>query len=74
MYSILVVDDENSIRDSLSGILQDEGFSVMTAADGEAALLMMREERPDLVLLDIWMPGMDGLETLARIREWNGVV
>ena len=71
MQSILVVDDEHSIRDSLTGILQDEGFAVMTAADGETALLMLREERPDLVLLDIWMPGMDGLETLARIREWN---
>jgi len=72
MHSILVVDDEQSIRDSLTGILQDEGFAVFTAADGETALLMLREERPDLVLLDIWMPGMDGLETLARIREWNG--
>jgi len=71
MYSILIVDDEQSIRDSLTGILQDEGFSVTCAEDGETALMMMREERPDLVLLDIWMPGMDGLETLSRIREWN---
>jgi two-component system nitrogen regulation response regulator NtrX len=72
MHSILVVDDEQSIRDSLSGILQDEGFTVLTAADGESALTLLREERPGLVLLDIWMPGLDGLETLARIREWNG--
>ena len=71
MQSILIVDDEQSIRDSLTGILQDEGFSVTCAADGESALLLMREERPDLVLLDIWMPGMDGLETLSRIRDWN---
>jgi len=71
MQSILIVDDERSIRDSLTGILQDEGFSVACAEDGETALMMMREERPDLVLLDIWMPGMDGLETLSRIREWN---
>jgi two-component system, NtrC family, nitrogen regulation response regulator NtrX len=72
MHSILIVDDEQSIRDSLTGILEDEGFAVATAADGETALIMLHEERPDLVLLDIWMPGMDGIETLSRIREWNG--
>lgn len=69
MHSILIVDDETSIRDSLTGILQDEGFIPTTAANGEEALNRMREEKPDLVLLDIWMPGMDGLETLTRIRE-----
>ncbi len=71
MYSILIVDDEQSIRDSLTGILLDEGFAVSTASDGESALTLLSEDRPDLILLDIWMPGMDGLETLARIREWN---
>lgn len=69
MHSILIVDDEQSIRDSLTGILQDEGFVTLTAVNGEDALQQVREERPDLVLLDIWMPGMDGLETLTRIRE-----
>ena len=69
MYSILIVDDETSIRDSLTGILQDEGFTLTTAANGEEALSRLREEKPDLILLDIWMPGMDGLDTLAKVRE-----
>ena len=69
MHTILIVDDEESIRDSLSGILNDEGFRSTTAENGEAALTMLSEEKPDLILLDIWMPGMDGLETLTKIRE-----
>ncbi len=71
MHTILIVDDEESIRDSLSGILQDEGFTSLTAENGETALTLLSDERPDLVLLDIWMPGMDGLETLTRIREMH---
>lgn len=71
MYNILIVDDEQSIRDSLTGILQDEGYNFATAANGEEALIQLREEKPDLILLDIWMPGMDGLETLARIRDYQ---
>jgi two-component system nitrogen regulation response regulator NtrX len=71
MHSILIVDDEQSIRDSLTGILQDEGYRVVTADNGEEALTRLGDERPDLVLLDIWMPGMDGLETLARIRDFQ---
>jgi len=70
MHNILIVDDEQSIRDSLTGILQDEGFMPTSAANGEEALARLREGKPDIVLLDIWMPGMDGLETLARIREY----
>lgn len=69
MHSILIVDDEQSIRDSLSGILQDEGYRTLTAASGDEALLKLAEERVEIILLDIWMPGLDGLETLARIRE-----
>jgi two-component system nitrogen regulation response regulator NtrX len=67
----MIVDDEKSIRDSLTGILQDEGFRPLSAGSGEEALSRLREERPDLILLDIWMPGMDGLETLSRIREFQ---
>ncbi len=70
MHTILIVDDEQSIRDSLSGILQDEGFITLTAAHGEEALARLREEKPDIILLDIWMPGMDGLETLSRVRDY----
>jgi two-component system nitrogen regulation response regulator NtrX len=69
MQLILIVDDEQSIRESLSGILHDEGFSTLTAGSGEEAINMLNEEKPDLVLLDIWMPGMDGMETLGKIRE-----
>jgi two-component system nitrogen regulation response regulator NtrX len=66
--TILVVDDEKDIRTSLRGILEDEGYQVVTAASGSEALETVREELPDLVLLDIWMPGMDGLETLEKLK------
>jgi two-component system, NtrC family, nitrogen regulation response regulator NtrX len=69
MKSILVVDDEASIRESLHGILTDEGFRPFFAKDGEEGIAMVRDENPDLILLDIWMPGMDGMEVLRRIRE-----
>lgn len=69
MKTILIVDDEESIRESLDGILQDEGFRTVFACDGEEGLLAHREENPDLILLDIWMPGVDGLEVLRRIKE-----
>ena len=66
---ILVVDDESSIRRSLEGILRDEGFSTVLAEDGESAIRLLMTTRPALVLLDIWMPGMDGIETLRKIKE-----
>jgi two-component system nitrogen regulation response regulator NtrX len=66
--TILVVDDEKDIRISLTGILEDEGYQVVTAASGVEALEKLREDLPDLVLLDIWMPGMDGLATLEKIK------
>lgn len=69
MKTILIIDDEESIRFSLDGILQDEGFRPVFAATGEEGLEKIREENPDLVLLDIWMPGMDGLEMLRRAKE-----
>ena len=68
---ILVVDDEESIRTSLAGILEDEDFSISFAHDGIMALDMVRKNMPDLVLLDIWMPRMDGIETLQKIKEFN---
>ena len=69
MQSILIVDDEKSIRESLTGILQDEGFSPVSVESGEAAIDKVSEDKPDLILLDIWMPGMDGMETLTKIRD-----
>jgi two-component system nitrogen regulation response regulator NtrX len=72
MYpSILIVDDEPSIRDSLGGLLSDEGFEILTAANGYEALKAIDKDSPDLVLLDIWMPGMDGIETLKEIKDSN---
>ena len=67
--TILIVDDEESILESLEGILSDEGFEVIRAERGAVALEMIEDSMPDLVLLDIWMPGMDGIETLSRIKE-----
>ncbi|MBN1553078.1 sigma-54-dependent Fis family transcriptional regulator [bacterium] len=66
---ILVVDDEKSIRSAVSGILEDEGFVVRLAESGEKALDVLEKEIPDLVLLDIWLPGIDGLDTLTKMRE-----
>jgi len=65
---ILIVDDEASIRKSLEGVLSDEGYSCALASDGVDALAQLRSLHPSLVLLDIWMPGMDGIETLRRMK------
>jgi len=68
---ILIVDDEQGIRRSLSGLLSDEGFETSGAADGEQALAALREESPNLVLLDIAMPGRDGIAVLEELRrDW----
>ncbi len=67
--SILIVDDEAPIIRSLSKILEDERYEVLSATSGSDALKQIATEPPDLVLLDIWMPEMDGLETLRRARE-----
>lgn len=69
MNQILIVDDEANIRKSLADILQDEGFKTVLAENGEKGIEKLRTESIDLVLLDIWMPGLDGIDTLRRIRE-----
>ncbi len=67
--TLLVVDDEPQIIQAVSGILQDEGFEVLTAPDGETALKLVGERVPDLVLLDIALPGMDGLDVLQELKR-----
>lgn len=68
--TVLVVDDEESILETLSGILEDEGYEAITASSGEQALSIIEELSPEVVLLDVWMPGgIDGLETLKSIKE-----
>src|SRR5579864_9000323 len=67
--TILVVDDEPGVRSALSGVLSDEGYSVEAVPRGEACLDRVTRDGVDLVLLDVWLPGIDGLETLKRLRE-----
>jgi len=67
--SILIVDDEPTILTAMAGVLGDEGFEVITATNGYEALKLIDTETPDLVLLDVWMPGIDGLETLTEIKK-----
>jgi two-component system nitrogen regulation response regulator NtrX len=67
--AILVVDDEAGVRASLAGILGDEGYAVHVVETGEAALAALAARRFDLVLLDVWLPGQDGLGVLSRVRE-----
>ncbi|NTW99477.1 MAG: sigma-54-dependent Fis family transcriptional regulator [Geobacteraceae bacterium] len=67
-HTILIIDDEKDIRTALTGILEDEGYQVLSAESGAEGIESARQELPDLVLLDIWMPGMDGLETLEKLK------
>jgi DNA-binding response OmpR family regulator len=69
MKKILIVDDEESIRFLYTEELEEDGFSVEVAKNGEEALEKLSIFKPDLITLDIKMPGMDGIETLKRIRE-----
>jgi two-component system nitrogen regulation response regulator NtrX len=66
--AILIVDDEESICQTLGGILKDEGHEIVTAASGEEALRIVDEDPPHLVILDIWLPGIDGVEVLKTIK------
>ena len=66
---ILVVDDEPHLCSGLRRVLEKEGYEVTTATDGETALKLAREKEPDIVLLDLMMPGMDGREVCRRLRE-----
>ena len=69
MPSILIVDDEAGIRDSLAGVLTDEGYTVSSVESGEACLDVVKKTTFDVILLDIWLPGIDGLDALGKVRE-----
>jgi two-component system nitrogen regulation response regulator NtrX len=66
---VLIVDDEPGIRESLRGVLEDEGYVCHTAGTGEECLQELARQNFDVALLDVWLPGIDGMETLARIQE-----
>lgn len=66
---ILIVDDDERVVQSIAGVLEDEGFQVVKAKSGEEALNVFQQEEPEVTLLDIWMPEMDGIEVLKRIKE-----
>ncbi len=66
---ILVVDDEPTIRDVVAALLEDEGYAVVVAHTGLRALELLPLERPDLVIMDVMMPGLDGREVFRRMRE-----
>ncbi len=69
--TILLVDDEESIVKSLSGSLEDEGYAVVTAETGDLALEIIKTQPVDIIFLDIWLPGIDGLETLKAIKDYD---
>ncbi|MFC2071830.1 response regulator transcription factor [Chloroflexota bacterium] len=68
---VLVVDDELHLCKILRRILEREGYKVKTATDGETALRFTKEERPDVILLDLMMPGIDGREVCRRVRQFS---
>jgi two-component system nitrogen regulation response regulator NtrX len=68
LHSVLIVDDEPGIRESLTGVLQDEGYVVHAVESGEAGLEFLGRHNCDVILLDIWLPGMDGIQALEKIQ------
>jgi len=68
-HSVLIVDDEAGVRSALSGVLRDEGYGVEAVDSGEAALERVLRTNYDVIILDIWLPGLDGLATLERLQE-----
>lgn len=69
--TVLIVDDEPAIVDLLSQLLEDEGYRVVSAGDGQAAWETVREQRPDLVIADVMMPRMDGFALVDRLSDGN---
>src|SRR5580765_6737035 len=71
--SVLIVDDDLALAEMLGIVLRNEGLDISHVADGSAAMGAFRESRPDLVLLDVMLPGLDGMEVCRRIRAESGV-
>lgn len=71
---ILLVDDEQNIITSLAGSLEDEGYTLLSASDGAQAMRIIKSQPVDIVFLDIWLPGMDGMETLKSIKDFNSAI
>ena len=69
-YTVLIADDEKEIRDLLRLYLEKDGYQVLEAEDGRAAVSILEKEEVDLALLDIMMPKMDGYQVLKRIKKW----
>ncbi len=66
-FTVLIVDDEEGIRESLAGIFEDEGYVVLTAGSGEETLRVLKDQSPDVILLDVWLKGMDGIQTTEKM-------
>src|SRR5438876_996259 len=71
MTSVLVVDDEANLVDLVKGYLEHEGYAVSVASDGPSAVERARELRPDLIVLDVMLPGFDGFEVCRRVRQFT---
>jgi CheY-like chemotaxis protein len=69
MHNVLVIDDDEGVRDAFTLALEGEGYDITVAENGEQGLSMAEKTRPDLVFLDIRMPGIDGVETLRRLHD-----
>ena len=69
MYTVLIADDEHNIRHILDFSLHAEGFDVVSAHDGDEALAQARERKPDLIILDVMMPGKGGIETCRTLKQ-----
>ena len=66
---VMIVDDEEGIRATLSGIFEDEGYVTVSAGSGEEAIRLAKESPPDIVVLDVWLSGMDGIQTMKELRD-----
>ncbi|HET6273365.1 MAG TPA: response regulator [Bacteroidota bacterium] len=71
MSKVLVIDDDEMLLSLMQNILQGEGYTILSTADGPRGIAIYKEERPDVVLLDLGLPSMNGLEVLRRIRSFD---